>query len=210
MAKGKWMSEAEVQQIVHMRKDGVSVASIAKQVDRSTNYIYRVLKRVNSQQQPQPQQQHEANATTTDTSATPATATATPRSVAVPLQPSHSQPSATLLCAVESLELSAYEPIPMPRSVHNSTLPGSVSASVAFTTAQANAPKPHSDDPPEFWLLPDAESSSMAQSTESDTQMQPSKRQKTRETAVPASPSPAPTSSALTVTRQPQRPQSCS
>ncbi|KAE9337667.1 hypothetical protein PF008_g12423 [Phytophthora fragariae] len=212
MAKGKWMSEAEVQRIVQMRTDGVPVTTIAKQVDRSTNYIYRILKRFNNQQQPQQQQQQEANLSTTNSSATPATATARVAPVQQPQQP---QPSDALLCAVESLEVSAYEPIPMPKSVGNSTQaqelhPGSVNSSVAFTSGP---PKPHSDDTPEFWLLSDVTSTvntSMPQAADSDTssrtQEQPSKKQKTRDTTT--SSSAAPTSSALTVTRQSPRSES--
>ncbi|EGZ21432.1 hypothetical protein PHYSODRAFT_313622 [Phytophthora sojae] len=177
-----------------MRKDGVPVSTIAKDVDRSTNYIYRILKRFSTQQQSQ--QQQEANVTTTNTPATPATATATPRSVAAPVQqPQQAQaPSDALLCAVESMEVSAYESIPMLKSVGNSTQapaelqPGTVNASVAFTS---NASKPQSDDTPDFWLLSDPEPSRAP--------VQPSKKQKT-----PSSAS-VPASSALTVTRQSQR-----
>ncbi|GMF61642.1 unnamed protein product [Phytophthora fragariaefolia] len=212
MAKGRWMSDAEVQQIVQMRRGGVPVTTIAKHVGRSANYIYRTLKKFNTQQQ---QLQQEANVTTTGISATPetaTTATATARPVAAPLQqPRQLQPNAALLCAVESMEVSPYEPIPMPKSVRNSDprpIPGSVSASVGFTTEPPASV--HSDDPPDLWLLSETDSStakSMTESAELDTldrtQVQPPKKQKTQERITP-SPS-APTSSALAVVNQPQR-----
>ncbi|CAI5711566.1 unnamed protein product [Peronospora destructor] len=47
MAKSIWISDEERVKILQMRKDGVSVSTIAKKTERSTNFIYRILKKAN-------------------------------------------------------------------------------------------------------------------------------------------------------------------
>ncbi|POM64130.1 Hypothetical protein PHPALM_20389 [Phytophthora palmivora] len=148
MAKGVWMSEEEVERIVQMRNEGVPVTAIAKQVERSTNYIYRILKKRSSQHQ---QQQHKKKVANVPVQST--------NELAQGLADSNE----ALLCAVDSMEVSTYEPIPIPRSMSETQAQlvrtGPVNASVGFTGAPSSTTgtKPQDADLNEnFWLLTDA------------------------------------------------------
>ncbi|GMF13792.1 unnamed protein product [Phytophthora lilii] len=162
MAKAKALSVEEHQRILQLRKDGVSVSAIAKQVERSTYCIYRVLKKNNEEQAP-PLQQEAPKKKQKVAKAPPATFNPAPQLLEGP-----TDSSAALLCAVESVEVSPYKPIPMPPSVRSSerqqppsraqgVRPGSVNASVSFsnTPVDKSVAKPQNEDTAEFWLSPD-------------------------------------------------------
>ncbi|OWZ09860.1 hypothetical protein PHMEG_00017371 [Phytophthora megakarya] len=142
MGKNVFMSETQIDRIVQMRKDGVPVKTIAKDVDRSTNYIYRITKKHGD---PQPQKKKVAT---------------------VPVPDNLSDSSAALLCAVESMEVAPYEPIPIPRSVSAESRSGNTS--VGFTSVSSGKSV---DTPEDFWLLDAAATN--------DSTSRPTKKQKT-------------------------------
>ncbi|KAG7384156.1 hypothetical protein PHYPSEUDO_002940 [Phytophthora pseudosyringae] len=188
MAKGAWISGEERERIVQMREDGVPVKDIAKQMQRSTNFIYRLLRKVNGDVPTK-----KKTATVSNTSATN-NGNAAPAPAAGgndtgerrdELLEGLSDSSAALLCAVESMEVSAYEPIPMPRSVKSceqrqpqpqaqaqaQVCPEDVNASVAFSTeAGANSSVAKPQNSGEFWLLTDT-TTSAGRPTDSSTSL---------------------------------------
>ncbi|KAL3663085.1 hypothetical protein V7S43_012025 [Phytophthora oleae] len=151
MAKGVWMSNEERERIVQMRENGKAVKDIAKQTQRSTNYIYRILRKAGVEA---PAKKKQNTATVSDA---PVSSTSNERRDQLLEELSDSNNA--LLCAVENMEVSAYEPIPMPRSVSNTEQaerPEAVNASVVFSGEagdNSNVAKSHSSD--EFWLETD-------------------------------------------------------
>eukprot|EP00644_Phytophthora_capsici_P007005 jgi/Phyca11/103585/e_gw1.8.685.1 len=141
-----------------MRKDGESVKNIAKRTQRSTHYIYRILRKANVEAPAKKKQK------TAPVSDAPGSSASNERRDQLLEELSDS--SNALLCAVENMEVSAYEAIPMPGSINNtkqreaSECPETVNTSVVFSSEagdNSNAPKPHNSD--EFWLETDNTSS---------------------------------------------------
>ncbi|KAG2989529.1 hypothetical protein PC121_g20359 [Phytophthora cactorum] len=201
MAKAAWLSDEERERIVQMRKDGVSVKDIAEQSRRSTNYIYRILRKVSGAEPTKKKQKMVVS----DVSTTNApAASAVPRSNETgegrdQLLEDLAGSSASLLCAVDSMEVSAYEPIPLPTSVRGSErqdqCQDAVNTSVSFCTeasVSSNVAKPHAaQNSEEFWLLTDTtpptgrpagslptQTASSDASSNNQLQLQSSKKQK--------------------------------
>ncbi|CAI5746391.1 unnamed protein product [Peronospora destructor] len=170
MAKGIWVSDEERVKILQMRKDGVSVSTIAKKTERSTNFIYRILKKANDSVQTKTKHKTCNTSAINGPSAPIAAAESNDRRDR--LWGDLPDSTAAFLCAVEGMEVSSYEPIPMPRSmksfeqrynqVQQSRLE-SVNVNVGFAGAPVafDAGKPQSvEATDEFWLLTDTTSSS--------------------------------------------------
>ncbi|KAG7384797.1 hypothetical protein PHYBOEH_009315 [Phytophthora boehmeriae] len=135
MAHGRWISDEEKQQIVDLRREGVPVSAISDHIGRSTNFIYRILRKA-STITPEP--------TVTTTKKQKTTASAAPQqsqrnAAAV------SDSNEPLLCAVDSVEVSC-EPIPFTPSTTNQEpspeplQPSVRNATVGFTTTPPLAP----------------------------------------------------------------------
>ncbi|CAI5746394.1 unnamed protein product [Peronospora destructor] len=171
MAKSIWVSDEERVKILQMRKDGVSVSTIAKKTERSTNFIYRILKKANDSVQTKTKHKTCNTSAINGPSAPIAAAESNDRRDR--LWGDLPDSTAAFLCAVEGMEVSSYEPIPMPRSmksfeqrynqVQQSRLE-SVNVNVGFAGAPVafDAGKPQSvEATDEFWLLTDTTSSSL-------------------------------------------------
>ncbi|CAI5710032.1 unnamed protein product [Peronospora effusa] len=199
MAKGIWISDEERVKILQMRKDGVPVSTIAKRTERSTNFIYRILKKANGPAQIKTKHKTFNTSAINGPSASIAAAERNDKRDQLSGDLTDSNPA--FLCAVEGMEVSSYEPIPMPRSVksfeqrYNQVQQSrleSVDVNVGFANAPvvSDAVKPQSvEATDEFWLLTDTTSSSRTLSSSSDTSkrnqeqrqlsLQPLKRKKT-------------------------------
>ncbi|KAI9906113.1 hypothetical protein PsorP6_014217 [Peronosclerospora sorghi] len=185
MARGVWISDEERAKILRMRQDGVPVSTIAKQIERSTNFIYRMLKKHGFVSSRIAQQEPPAGAPSCSRNETVAPATV---GVCKPivetghdrLMPDLADSSAALLCAVESMEVASYDPVPMPTQprgidkqptlVQPSQAADNVDASVTFDNAPGAPPcarSRKSDAPDELWLTMDAPVVSMVQSLSS-------------------------------------------
>ncbi|KAK1938208.1 hypothetical protein P3T76_009358 [Phytophthora citrophthora] len=196
MAKGIWMSEEERERIVQMRKNSESVKNIAKKTQRSTNCIYRILRKAGVEP---PAKKKQKTAIVSDL---PVSSTANERQDQLLEELSDS--SNVLLCAVENMEVSTYEPIPMPRSVSNTEQRQpperpEVDTRVAFSgeaSDSSNVAKPHNSD--EIWLEEDNTPSISRSATPA-----PSKKAKTPTPSAPIQPNPQ--QDALLVSLQPTR-----
>jgi hypothetical protein len=150
MAKDSWISDKERERILTLRKAGVPVSEIAKQAQRSTNYIYRLLRKVNGH---------------VPTKRKPKTTVSDPPAAGSGAAPSVEAPASgvgsgsrlldelsevsndELLCSVDGVHVPACEAIPMPRSMQESELrqtparaqvqaaPVAVAAGVGFDVA---------------------------------------------------------------------------
>ncbi|CAI5710064.1 unnamed protein product [Peronospora destructor] len=170
MAKGIWISDEERVKILQMRKEGVSVSTIAKKTERSTNFIYRILKKANDSVQTKTKHKTCNTSAINGPSAPIVAAESNDRRDR--LWGDLPDSTAAFLCAVEGMEVSSYEPIPMPRSVksfeqrYNQVQQSrleSVNVNVGFAGAPVafDAGKPQSvEATDEFWLLTDTTSSS--------------------------------------------------
>ncbi|KAL4164449.1 hypothetical protein KRP22_004315 [Phytophthora ramorum] len=164
------ISVEERDEIVQMRRAGVSVKEISKLTERSTHCVYRILKKVSDTQH-------------TITTTNKKTTTPNTQGQSEPLSDS----SAVLLCEVESMEVSALEPIPipMPMSMSESQQQqmqahlgrsDAVGTSVGFTTAPVatSVAKPRDNETSVgFWLLRDATASMVSPSSPSTSQAAP-------------------------------------
>ncbi|KUF81597.1 hypothetical protein AM587_10003843 [Phytophthora nicotianae] len=204
MAKAAWLSDAERERIVQMRKGGVSVKDIAQQTERSANYIYRVLRKAKGAE-PTKKKQKTMVSDVSTANARAALAVSQRNDTGEgrdQLLQDLTDPSSSLMCAVESMEVSAYEPIPLLRSERGSerqtqsqTRQDAVNSAVSFSAAanaSSNVAKPHAEqNSEELWLLTDTtsttgrpEGSSPTKTPSSDAssnkqlQLQPSNKRK--------------------------------
>ncbi|KAF4140391.1 Helix-turn-helix domain [Phytophthora infestans] len=169
MTRAVWLTDEQREKIVQMRNDGMPVKDIAEQMRCSTNYIYRVLRKANSTE-PNKKKQRISDSNAPASNAAAASTVAQRTDVEEgrdQLLEDLTDSSASLLCAVDSMEVSAYDPIPMPKSVRGAerraqsqVRQDAVNASVAFgadANVNCNVAKPQAaQSSEEFWLLPDA------------------------------------------------------
>ncbi|TDH68270.1 hypothetical protein CCR75_009152 [Bremia lactucae] len=145
MAKGAWISDETRRKIVQLRADGMAAKDIAELTGCSTNYIYRVLRKFNGIE-PRKKKHKTVSLDVPSVSASQGKSAGERRDH---LLEDLTDSSAALLCAVENMEVSAYEPLPMPRSVQgfkqvqteNHAFQDALSASVTFSTEACRVDK---------------------------------------------------------------------
>uniref|UniRef100_M4BLY8 Uncharacterized protein n=1 Tax=Hyaloperonospora arabidopsidis (strain Emoy2) TaxID=559515 RepID=M4BLY8_HYAAE len=82
MARGIWTSDEERHKILHLRQNGMPVAAIAKHMERSINFVYRILKKANGPVQMPSTKLKTAVAETVTTAAIDATSSSAPLAAA--------------------------------------------------------------------------------------------------------------------------------
>ncbi|CEG38779.1 uncharacterized protein PHALS_08833 [Plasmopara halstedii] len=146
MAKGVWITNEMRERIAQMRNDGIPVKDIAEQMERSSNYIYRILRNMNSADPINKRQKTTAFELSTATATVPDVA----RSYDADEKSNRNfgdlpDPNSSILCAVENMEVSACEPEQSFEQLLSQAQARqhTVNATVLFSTETSTEDKPH-------------------------------------------------------------------